>query len=218
MHEQEPHCTVTSPAIFPLRRLVALSDIRKRNYDAGTMWGSAYVLLIPSKFNHKKNWKLKKIENWKKLKIEKNWKLKKIENWKKLKIKKNWNLEMLNLEMLKSWKSWKLKKGSQNNGFLKMFKCWFPKIMVEQCRCLLVDELSMTEIRSLNYIAIYTFSSKFTEGLVLKIMDFLKCSRASQWHGVPGCKFCKRVSPKRNAQKNILKNSLFKVHHCLTKC
>ena len=55
MHEQEPHCTVTSPAIFPLKRLVALSDIRKRNYDAGTMWGSAYVLLIPSKFNHEKD-------------------------------------------------------------------------------------------------------------------------------------------------------------------
>ena len=77
--------------------------------------------------------------------------------------------------------------------------------MVEQYRCFPDDELSMTETHSLNYIVIYTFSSKFTEGLVLKIMDFLKCSRASQWHGVPGCKFCKRVLPKRNAQKNILK-------------
>ena len=62
---------------------MALSDIRKRNYDAGTMWGSAYVLLIPSKFNHKK------IENWKKLKIEKN------ENWKKLKIEKDWKLKKI---------------------------------------------------------------------------------------------------------------------------
>ena len=55
MHEQGPHCTVTTPAIFPLRRLVALSDIRKRNYDAGTMWGSAYVLLIASKYHHEKD-------------------------------------------------------------------------------------------------------------------------------------------------------------------
>ena len=45
---------------------------------------------------------------------------------------------------------------------------------------------------------------------VFEIMDFLKCSRASQWHSVLGCTLCKRVSPKRNAQKNILKNPLFK--------
>ena len=77
---------------------------------------------------------------------------------------------------------------SQNVGF----KCSFHKILVSR-----VD---------------------FSKCQVLKIMDFLKCSRASQWHGVPDCKFCKRVSPKRNAQKNISKNSLFKVHHGFTKC
>ena len=53
----------------------------------------------------------------------------------------------------------------------------------------------------------------FSKCQVFKIMDFLKCSRASQWHSVPGCILCKRDSPKRNAQKNILKNQLFKVHH-----
>ena len=53
----------------------------------------------------------------------------------------------------------------------------------------------------------------FSKCQVFKIMDFLKCSRASQWHCVPGCILCKRVSPKRNAPKNILKNPLFKVHY-----
>ena len=53
----------------------------------------------------------------------------------------------------------------------------------------------------------------FSKCQVFKIMDFLKCSRASQWHCVPGCILCKRVSPKRNAPKNILKNPLFKVQY-----
>ena len=50
----------------------------------------------------------------------------------------------------------------------------------------------------------------FSKCQVFKITDFVKCSRASQWHSVPGCTLCKRVSPKRNARKNILKNPLFK--------
>ena len=47
MQEKEPHCTVTSPANISSQRLVALSDIRERNYDAGSMWGFAYIPLTP---------------------------------------------------------------------------------------------------------------------------------------------------------------------------
>ena len=97
---------------------------------------------------------------------------------------------MLILKNVIFTKYWFQGRSSQNTGFLKMFKCWFPKIMVEQYGCFLVDELSMTETHSLNYIVSYTFSSKFTkcwfQMLILQnvkftknyfqVLDFLKCS------------------------------------------
>ena len=83
--------------------------------------------------------------------------------------------------------------------FFKKFQV-FPKVKF-------VQSLSFSKV---NFFPKFKFVQSFSS---FKIMDFLKCSRASQWHCVPGCILCKRVSPKRNAPKNILKNPLFKVHY-----
>ena len=97
-------------------------------------------------------------------------------------------------------------------------KVWvFPKLIFFQSSslskvqvCPKFKFVQSSELSKVQVFPKFKFVQSFSS---FKIMDFLKCSRASQWHCVPGCILCKRVSPKRNAPKNILKNPLFKVHY-----
>ena len=107
--------------------------------------------------------------------------------------------------------------------FFKKFQV-FPKVKFVQSlsfsKVNFFPKFKFVQSSSLSKVQVFP-KFKFVQSFSsFKIMDFLKCSRASQWHCVPGCILCKRVSPKRNAPKNILKNPLFKVHYgftCLSK-